>query len=157
MADLGSITALITAAGSVIGLANKSSSVEANQKILELQQRLAEVQQTFAELFEENQRLKERGRELEAQINEEISYPFMEGVRWKKSADGGKNDGPFCPVCFGKDRKLMPLRFRGKMTTPELLSFTCPQMHPAQVGAVRDMIFVIRESLIKEGRYSFTE
>lgn len=48
MADLGSITGLITAAGSVIGLANKANTVEANQKIIELQQRMAEVQQGFA-------------------------------------------------------------------------------------------------------------
>lgn len=154
MADLASITALIGAAGSVIGLANKSSSVEANQKILELQQRLADVQQTFAELFEENQRLKERNREIEEQINEEVLYPFVEGVRWKQSVEGGKNDGPFCPVCFAKDRTLMPLRLRGRMTTPEWLSFTCPQLHLAQVGALREMNFVVRESSIQEGRYS---
>jgi hypothetical protein len=34
--ELSSITGLITAAGSVIGLANKANSVEANQKIIEL-------------------------------------------------------------------------------------------------------------------------
>ena len=43
MSDLGSIAALITAPGSVIGLANKSSSVAANQNILELQKRLSDV------------------------------------------------------------------------------------------------------------------
>jgi hypothetical protein len=45
MSDLTSITGLITAAGSVIGLANKVNTVEANQKIIGLQQRLADVQQ----------------------------------------------------------------------------------------------------------------
>jgi regulator of replication initiation timing len=82
MADLGSVTALITAAGSVIGLANKSNTVEANQKILELQQRLADVQQTIAELFQENQTLKEQNRSLQNEINAESMYPFRESVRW---------------------------------------------------------------------------
>lgn len=48
-ADLSSITGLISAAGSVIGLANKANTVEANQKIIELQSRVSEVQQAFAE------------------------------------------------------------------------------------------------------------
>jgi hypothetical protein len=36
MADLSSFTALVTAAGSVIGLANKANSVEANQNTIAL-------------------------------------------------------------------------------------------------------------------------
>ncbi len=95
MNELGSITALITAGGSVIGLANKSTSVEANQKILELQKRLSDVQQTFAELLQDNQNLKDENRRLQEEISAETMYPFRESVRWKKGNDGG--DGRFVP------------------------------------------------------------
>jgi hypothetical protein len=88
MNDLGSVTALISAAGSVIGLANKANTVEANQKIIELQQRMAEVQQAFAELFQENHSLKEANSKLTDEINAETMYPFRESARWKKGEDG---------------------------------------------------------------------
>src|ERR1700677_3331261 len=122
MADLGSVTALITAAGSVIGLANKANTVEANQKIIELQQRMAEVQQNFAELFQENQNLKEENRQLQDEIAAEAMYPFRESVRWKKSTDGTGDDGPFCPTCFASKKVLMPLKFRSRMNKPGLLA-----------------------------------
>jgi hypothetical protein len=156
MNDLASITGLISAAGSVIGLANKVNSVEANQKILELQQRMAEVHQSFAELFRENQDLKDENRKLQDEINAEVMYPFRESVRWKKSVDGTEDDGPFCPICFGKKKVLMPLHFRNKTTMPGLLSFTCPEAHESKVGPIGQALYMIDEASIKKGRYRFT-
>jgi len=72
------------------------------------------------------------------------------------SADGSKNDGPFCPVCFAKDKQLMPLRFRARAATPGLLTFACPQLHPAALGHVQEVRYAIRESLVQEGRYSLS-
>jgi hypothetical protein len=114
MADLGSVTALITAAGSVIGLANKTNTVESNQKIIELQQRMAEAQQGFAALFQENHDLKEANRKLQDEINAEGMYPLRQSVRWKRN-EGTADDGPFCPICFASKKVLMPLRFRARM------------------------------------------
>jgi len=151
MSDLTSITGLITAAGSVIGLANKVNTVEANQKIIELQQRLADVQQTFAELFQENQALREENRKLQSEIDAESMYPFRESVRWKKGEDG--DDGPFCPICFAKEKMLMPLILRHRMTTPGVFSFECSQAHVPK-GMGREPMYVIRESSLKQGRYT---
>jgi hypothetical protein len=154
---LSSITALVNAAGSVIGLANKTNSVEANQKILDLQQRLAEVQQTVAELFQENQYLKEENRKFKEEINGEEMYPFREGVRWKKSADETGDDGPFCPICFAKKKQLMPLRFRSRATMPGLLFFMCPEPHDLPPPLGRNSGYSIEEASIKKGRYRIVE
>jgi hypothetical protein len=154
MNDLGSITALMTAAGAVIGLANKSNTVEANQKILELQQRLSDVHQTFAELFQENQSLKEQNRTLQDELNAEAMYPFRESVRWKKSMEGGEDDGPFCPICFANKKILMPLRFRSRMTTSGVLTFICPEVHSQNPGLGRGTEYQVEETSIKKGRYS---
>ena len=152
MSDLTSITGLITAAGSVIGLANKVNTVEANQKIIELQQRLADVQQTFAELFQENQALKDANRKLQSEIDAESMYPFRESVRWKTGKDG--DDGPFCPICFAKEKMLMPLALRHRMTTPGVFSFECSQVHVPK-GMGREPIYLIKESSLKQGRYTY--
>lgn len=153
MTDLGSVTALITAAGSVIGLANKANSVDANQKILDLQQRMVDVQQMTAELFEENQNLKKENRELRDEINGELMYPLRESARWKKSADGTSDDGPFCPICFGKEKLLMPLRFLSRTGQRSLHNFTCPQPHVESPASRREIMYIIRESSIKADRY----
>ena len=58
-------------------------------------------------MFQENQALKEENRKLQSEIDAESMYPFRESVRWKKSEDG--EDGPFCPICFAKEKMLMPL------------------------------------------------
>jgi hypothetical protein len=132
MNELGSITALITAAGSVIGLANKSTSIEANQKILELQKRLSDVQQIFAELLQDNQHLKDENRRLQEEISAETMYPFREKL-------------------------LMPLRFRSRMATPGVFSFGCPQAHVPEPGMGREPTYLIQESSNKKGRYSYPD
>jgi hypothetical protein len=132
MNELGSITALITAAGSVIGLANKSTSIEANQKILELQKRLSDVQQIFAELLQDNQNLKDENRRLQEEISAETMYPFREKL-------------------------LMPLRFRSRMATPGVFSFGCPQAHVPEPGMGREPTYLIQESSNKKGRYSYPD
>jgi hypothetical protein len=157
MAELGSVTALITAAGSVIGLANKTNTVESNQKIIELQQRMAEVQQGFAELFQENQDLKEANRKLHDEINAEEMYPLRQSARWKKSAVGGEDDGPFCPVCFASKKVLMPLKFRNRMGGPSshLVSFQCPESQSNGRAREIEPIYHIEEASIQKGRYRF--
>jgi hypothetical protein len=155
MNELGSITALITAAGSVIGLANKSTSIEANQKILELQKRLSDVQQIFAELLQDNQNLKDENRRLQEEISAETMYPFRESVCWKKGDDG--DDGPFCPTCFAKEKLLMALRFRSRMATPGVFSFGRPQAHVPEPGMGREPTYLIQESSNKKGRYSYPD
>jgi hypothetical protein len=157
MNELASITALISAAGSVIGLANKASSVESNQKILELQQRLSEVQLTFAELLQENQSLKDDNRKLNDELNAEAMYPFRESARWKRSVDGTEDDGPFCPICFANKKILMPLKFRGRMNTPGLLSFMCPEPHASVPGLGPHIVYHISASLIKQDRYRYPD
>jgi regulator of replication initiation timing len=151
--ELGSITALINAAGAVIGLASKTNTAEANQKILELQKRMGEVNQTLAELFQENQTLKEEKRQLQDEINAETMYPLRESVRWKKGPDGEADDGPFCPTCFANGRKLMPLHFRSRMQKPNVFSFACPEHGVVPAGTGRAPMYEIKESSLKPGRY----
>ena len=102
-------------------------------------------------LLQENQALKEENRKLQSEIDAESMYPFRESVRWKKSEDG--EDGPFCPICFAKEKMLMPLILRHRMTTPGVFSFECSQVHVPK-GMGREPMYVIKESSLKQGRYT---
>jgi hypothetical protein len=148
MVDLSSLTAMFSAAGSVIGLANQANTVEANQQVIELQKTMAEVQRSMSELFQENQELKRKGRELQEELEAETRYPLRQGVRWIKSADGDKDDGPFCPVCFAKNGLRMPLNFSHREQGGSNLRFLCSEKHylPSDV-------FVVDEHLVRPGRY----
>jgi hypothetical protein len=152
MSDLGSITGLITAAGSVIGLANKVNTVEANQKIIELQQRLADVQQTFAELFQKTRYLKKiiencRTRSMQSRYIPSVSLCGGRKVRTAMM-------GPFCPICFAKGKILMPLAFGHRATTPGLVTFECLEIHIPK-GMGREPIYTIKQSSLKDGRILF--
>jgi len=153
MVDLSSLTAMMTAAGSVIGLANKANSVEANQEIIELQSSMAEVQRGMAELFQENQELKQKNRELQDELDGESLYPLRHGVRWKKAADGDRDDGPFCPTCFGKAKKLLPLVFLYRENGGPILKFVCHEKHEPPGGHTRYTGYSIPEEDLRPGRY----
>ncbi len=113
------------------------------------------MQRTFAELFQDNQNLKDENRRLQDEITAETMYPFRESVRWKKGDDG--DDGPFCPTCFAKEKLLMPLRFRDRMIAPGVLRFGCPQAHVPEPGMGREPTYLIQESSIKRGRYTYPD
>jgi hypothetical protein len=153
MVDLSSLTAMMTAAGSVIGLANKANSVEANQKIIELQSSMAEVQRGIAELFQENQELKQKNRELQEELDGETLYPLRHGVRWKKAAGGDRDDGPNCPTCFGKAQKLLPLVFLYRENGGPILKFVCHEKHEPPGGNGRYTGYSIPEEDLRPGRY----
>jgi hypothetical protein len=118
---------------------------------------MAEVQQAFAELFQENQNLKEQNRSLQDEITAETMYPFRESVRWKKSPDSTGDDGPFCPTCFANTKKIMPLRFQNRTTTPGVITFICPEAHPLGTGMGRSLSYQIKETSIKPGRYHYPD
>ncbi len=102
MTDIGSVTALITAAGSVIGLASKGNTVDANQKILDLQKRIGDVQRMTAELFQENQNLTKENRELRDEINGEVTYRYANPFDGRRVSMGKMTMDRSVPFASGK-------------------------------------------------------
>jgi hypothetical protein len=137
--ELSNLTAALSALASLVGLANKSNTVEFNQKLIELQQRLIAIQGDFATLMDENRRLKE-------QLDAERNYSFHHSVTWKKLADGSET-GPFCPVCMSEGKEV-PSRLRGNYTRG--LGFQCVHDHG---GTLSEKTFVLPEELIPKDRY----
>ncbi len=44
---------------------------------------------------------------LRRERDREASLTFQDGVYW---SDDPRNPGPFCPTCWGRERKLIPLQ-----------------------------------------------
>lgn len=76
-----------------------SAVAEVQIKLIQTQQQILEVQDENRALKEELSRLKE-GKALEANV------AFHDGAYWNKREDG-KEDGPFCPSCWGLEKKLV--------------------------------------------------
>ena len=74
---------------------------------IELVQTLIGAQKEMLDLVDENRRLRDRIRELETP--EDISRRLrFDGKRYWLDRDG-KEDGPYCSICFDHDRKLIRL------------------------------------------------
>jgi len=85
----------------IVELIKKGATVEAQEKIMELREAILGLQ-------EENHSLKERVRDLEAQLEIKGEVQFDGSVYWRVHA--GKSDGPFCQRCFDADIKLIRLQ-----------------------------------------------
>ena len=70
---------------------------------IELKSLIVDLKSEILELKEENQNLKEELSKIQ-----DIDLIFENCVYWKINQDGVK-DGPFCPVCWDKDKKLVRL------------------------------------------------
>jgi hypothetical protein len=102
--SLKSAWELASGLGSALG---KLSALEAKQAILDLQNLLGKIQGEAFELQQQNNDLRNRIRELEEQAKIRGEVIHEESVCWRRVGDG--RDGPYCPVCFDKDAKLIHL------------------------------------------------
>ena len=83
-----------------VEVARKADNIEVMKQLLDA------MKEAF-DLFEENRRLKERIREMETRddVSKNLRY---DGERYWLNRNG-KEDGPFCSVCFDHDGKLIRL------------------------------------------------
>lgn len=108
--DLTQITGLLGSIGTVIKLAGSAKNMEMVNAALELQQKVNDVQMGMSSLIEENRELKaklsesQRLREIEADLDMQTDGHF-----YVRKSEAGRGLIPYCPVCWGKDTKLVPL------------------------------------------------
>lgn len=108
-----SLASVATAVGiikDIATLARDGKTQEVGQGVIELQSAMLDLQAQMTELLEENRSLKaslddkRRQEELEADIEFEPDGQF-----YVRKSERGTNLVRYCPVCWGKDRKLVPL------------------------------------------------
>ncbi len=102
---VGTFNAVSTAVTSLFQIVKAANSLEANQRLIELQNLLLQLQQDsmasvnrIAELEGELQQMREAGR-----IEEELTK--VGDTLWRRVGEVWK--GPYCPVCWGSDQKLV--------------------------------------------------
>ena len=77
-----------------------------NSAVVDIQIKLIEAQSQILEVQEENRTLKEEVGTLQEQLKIEHEVVSHDGAYWKKLI-GGTEDGPFCPRCWGLNKKLV--------------------------------------------------
>lgn len=97
----------IDAGKGIVSLAKGARDRKVNEHILVLQERLIEVQRLVMEISGENHALASKLREFE-RVNEIAGEMVLEhSMYWTMKR--GKKEGPFCPVCWGSNRKVIPI------------------------------------------------
>jgi len=91
------------------------SALEAKQAILDLQNLLGKIQGEAFELQQQNNDLRNKIRELEAQRKTPGEVIREESVYWRQM--GEERDGPYCPACFDKGKNLIHLNPRATLGT----------------------------------------
>ncbi len=108
-----SLAGVATAVGiikDIAALARDGKTQEVGQRVIELQSAMLDLQAQMTELLEENRSLKaclndkRRQDELEADIEFEPDGQF-----YVRKSERDTNLVRYCPVCWGTDRKLVPL------------------------------------------------
>jgi hypothetical protein len=97
----------------IADLLKKGLTIEAQEKIMELRVGALELQ-------EENLKLRELVKQLEGELTlaNDLAFESSTGLYWLQKS-GDSRDGPFCAVCYDKDKKLVRLqdgRNRGAQT-----------------------------------------
>lgn len=89
----------------IVELVKNGLFLEAREKIMELREAVIVLQ-------EENFLLKQKIKELEHNGDPGRNMVFEKGIYWlrKPTEDGSGHEGPFCQVCFDRDRKSIRLQ-----------------------------------------------
>ena len=98
-AVLSSGSALVTALRGLAATADALSKADLKGRILDAQGQALELQEKFFTLVRENDELRE-DREFKKTIT------FKDGMYWSSRPE---NPGPFCPTCYGKTGKAIPM------------------------------------------------
>jgi hypothetical protein len=100
---------VIPSYGEIVGLVESGLTLEAKEKIMALREAVMALQ-------EENLWLKEKLKEFEVAHDVAESIYFDRGLYWLKKTPGhgtegsGPREGPYCQVCYDRDRKLVRLQ-----------------------------------------------
>ncbi|SPE50861.1 conserved hypothetical protein [Verrucomicrobia bacterium] len=97
-----------------VGIPNYTEIMELlkNGLTLEAKEKIMELREAVMELQEENLWLKQKLREFEFESDLTRNMYFDRGIYWlrKVTEDGTNREGPFCQVCFDRDRKPVRLQ-----------------------------------------------
>jgi hypothetical protein len=85
----------------VVELVKKGATIEAQERIMELREEAVRLK-------EENIKLKKRIADLNFQLEIKKNLEYEHQVYWIKKGNGTR-DGPYCPLCYDKDRMLIRL------------------------------------------------
>ena len=91
----------------LLDLAKQGLTLQAREKLVELREAALKLQ-------EENLALRQQVIRLEAEANLSATVLFERGFYWVR-ANGdhdGSREGPFCQVCYDRDRKRVRLQHR---------------------------------------------
>lgn len=98
------ISDVMTVLDKALAIATKLKNAELNAVIIELQSKVMSIQQEIIKLNAENEGLKQQ-----LQEKEQYNMVFEDNAYWNLKPDGSK-EGPFCAVCWERDRKT--IRFK---------------------------------------------
>lgn len=103
----GAIAAAADLVSKLADRITKTQDKDQSKEIIELMQKLLEIQVAVSALLEKNRDMEARLSESETQdqIEREL-VPDREVYWWTKD---GKRDGPYCKVCWHRDRKRTQL------------------------------------------------
>jgi len=95
----------LPSAKDIFDLIKKGATLEAQEKIMELREICIKLQ-------EENHNFRRRITELKNILSISKNLIWESPYYWVKSDDG--KDGPFCQVCYDKEKHLIRLQKHGK-------------------------------------------
>ena len=104
-----------------------------NSAVVDITSKLIQAQQQIVEVQEENQRLREELRALQDANTLESLVSFHHGAFWKQRADGSE-EGPFCPNCWGLEKKLVYPSVNDSTVDP--MRLVCTDHKPARYFSV---------------------
>lgn len=132
MSDLSSLTAALGVLKTVVDLAKGANNLELRQKLIDLQEALLNVRQELCDLQDQNDGLRQRLRQLTEANELETALCLEQGAYWI-SKSGEAERGPFCPICWDVNAKLVHFR-RVLGTTEAGVKLECLE-HPFPVQA----------------------
>ena len=107
---IGTIGALLTLVKQIRPLIEGVTNKELNENLLEFQQKLLDLQIALAQLNQTNMGLQAEVVELQQQLSVKETLTYDGHVYWSNKE--GKKDGPFCPLCWDKEKQLVHLSKR---------------------------------------------
>lgn len=100
---------LIAAVTKVREVAKKSRNAELLSAIADLTLDTAQIKMEMAALRNENTRIREERDELRRRVDLRDKVKLSNGLYFLAEPVTGYGSGPFCPVCFDADSKLITL------------------------------------------------
>jgi hypothetical protein len=87
-------------------LSDQKVAAAINSAVADIQSKLIQTQQQIMQVQADNEKLQQEIKAMKAQQELDGRVRFHDGAYWKKN-DDATEDGPFCPSCWGLDKKLV--------------------------------------------------